>query len=169
MRCVYLLEAWRNRANDASSPTPILTVMDHGPIFRLTYLRVFGLSLTKTRRFRRWWDQMLADWSQSLQGIVCLEASNEELIGRVRRRQGRSNRFQARSDSGAQKFLEDYRRGYDEVLSSIARQGGPEVMTFNTQHQSPDEIATAVLAKLGLAKSSPTTVENQAHILNQGR
>lgn len=169
MRCIYLLGAWSLRANAPSDSSPRLSVMDHGPIFRLTYLKVFGSRLSKTRRFQCWWEQMLSSWSQKLTRIVCLEADNDELIERVRSRQGRSDRFRSRSDSAARAFLEDYRRGYDEVLNSIARLGGPDVLSFNTQRQSPDEIATEVLGNLDILKDRELADSSQPRDARQGR
>ena len=124
-----------------------LTVLDHGPVFRLTRLRVFGPPLVESAAFRAWHERAVARWAALLDAVVWLDAPDDTLRERIETRSQRHH-VKGAADEEQRRFLERYRAGYEEILAELARAGGPERLRFDTSRASPDEIAERLLATL---------------------
>jgi shikimate kinase len=129
-----------------------LTVLDHGPVFRLTRLRVFGPPLVASAAFRAWHERAVARWAALLDAVVWLDAPDDTLLERIETRSQR-HLVKGAVDEEQRRFLERYRAGYEEILAELARAGGPARLRFDTSRASADEIAERLLA--ALAGSGP--------------
>lgn len=122
-----------------------VTVLDHGPIFRLALLHEFGPPLTKDRHYDQWWGEMLAQWASTLSLVIWLDAGNEVLLQRIYAR-GRAHKIKGKSEPEAYAFLVRYRRVYQDIIEKLASLQGPALLCFDTENQSSDQIVDAVLA-----------------------
>ncbi len=147
LRGMIYLSEWHRSLTLPGARHPPLTVLDHGPIFRLVYLREFGPAATQTPRFHAWWQTMLERWAGVLDRIIWLDAPDEVLKHRIRSRKHRSHRFKQMSETEANTFLTGYRRSYDHAMAELARLGGPRVDRFNSNRYSPEEIAEQILTQ----------------------
>lgn len=144
-RSMVYLKAWRQVLGNRSRRSEMVTVMDHGPIFRLALLREFGPEIANTPAFQNWWENVLLEWIAMLDSIIWLDAPDHVLLGRVH---GRSvwHTLKEKPEEEADEFLKRYRKCYGDIVARIAAGGGPQPQCFNTHEMSVDEIADAVLA-----------------------
>lgn len=143
MRSMTYVRAW---PRELSRPTGrAVTVLDHGPLFRLARLRAFGPRITRSTPFERWWERSLGIWSEILDVVVALDAPDEVLVNRIRSRD-ENHRMKTGSRSEAERFLARYRSTYHEILRRL--EGGPRLIRLDTSRNSPDEVVAAACEQL---------------------
>jgi cytidylate kinase len=151
MRSMTYLRAWPRQL----TRTPIdraVTVLDHGPVFRLARLRAFGPRITRSAPFDRWWERSLGIWSGLLDAVIALDAPDAVLVDRIRSR-AQQHRMKAESRSEAESFLKRYRATYQDIIEKL---DGPRLIRVDSSQQSPDEIATSACEQLSrLADAGP--------------
>ena len=141
MRSMTYLRAWPRHLVRSPGAGRAVTVLDHGPVFRLARLRAFGPRITRSAPFEAWWQRSLALWSGLLDAVIALDAPDAVLVDRIRSREQR-HRMKARDRSETERFLEHYRSTYREILHGLG--GGPRLLRVDTSRQSPHEIAEQV-------------------------
>jgi hypothetical protein len=80
---VYLktgLDAFGNQSKNNG----VVTLLDHGPIYRLAFLREFGPEITRSQIYRNWWTDLFKRWMETLDLLILLDAPNEVLMKRIR-------------------------------------------------------------------------------------
>ena len=127
-----------------------LAVFDHGPIFRLARLRSFGPPLVESAAYRRWERQAILRWARLLDAVVWLEAPDTLLAERIDAR-AEPHRMKGGEAGETRRFLERYRASYAALLGELAAAGAPEPIRVDTSRQTPDAIAAALLARLGVS------------------
>ncbi len=147
IRSMVYLKGWHHILGKRSAQADAVTVMDHGPIFRLVILREFGPEITRSRVYRRWWESVLQQWIATLDSIVWLDAPNEILLERVRDRNV-PHALKKKAAEEAQEFLHRYRKCFEYVVTRITESGGPQPQCFDTREMSTVQIADAVLAEV---------------------
>ncbi|MGR8934301.1 MAG: hypothetical protein ACU837_07920 [Gammaproteobacteria bacterium] len=148
LRSMAKLHAWHESLTtrpvraDASA-----VVFDHGPIFRLAQLRQFGPELTKSVAFEQWWENCCRKWLQTLNVVVWLDAPNDVLLERVL---GRGHQYLASGISRQEgyAFLQRYRNIYQHLLALSVTNRHLSLLRFETDRQTPQQIAEEVLAAL---------------------
>jgi hypothetical protein len=148
---VYL-RAWYDALLDRPPDCDVVTVLDHGPIFRLTLLLEFGPEITQSSEYKRWWDKVLSQWVAMLDGVVWLDAPDGVLLERIRSRNV-WHTLKDKPEVEAYEFLRRYRKSYELVVAQISAGGGPQPQYLNTNEASVVEIANAVLANLDMEVS----------------
>jgi deoxyadenosine/deoxycytidine kinase len=134
-------EAIRRRAAGDDA----VTVLDHGPIFRLALLHEFGPPMTKDRHYAQWWSRMLAQWANTLSLVIWLDASDGVLLHRIQTR-NRAHRIKGKSEHDICEFLVRYRSVYRDIIEKLAGLQGPTLLSFDTERQSSEQIVREVLA-----------------------
>jgi len=143
---VYL-KAWHHVLDRQVSNNDMVTVLDHGPIYRLALLRDFGPEITKSQLYERWWDSMLKQWATIMDMVVWLDAPDVVLLERIHTR-SRWHIIKRKSGQEACEFLGRYRTSYEHIISALTAEGGPQVLRFDTDQKSVDQIVDKVLAAL---------------------
>ncbi|MEN8184119.1 MAG: AAA family ATPase [Myxococcota bacterium] len=152
MRSMTYLRAWPRQLTRSGTKQAV-TVLDHGPVFRLARLRAFGPRITRSASFERWWEASLGIWSGLLHAVIALDAPNEVLVDRIRSRE-EAHRIKAESRSEAETFLRRYRAAYHEILEKL--EGGPQLLRVDTSKKSPEQVtATAGELLAQLAGGTP--------------
>ena len=126
-----------------------ITILDQGPIFMLTRLRVLGPENIKRQGFDRWWNGMFKQWSHELDLVIWLDAPDAILLERIHSRNKRHT-VKEESEKDAHEFMARYRTSYEEVISALRANDGPRVVRFDTARQSPGEITDKVLTEFDL-------------------
>lgn len=151
MRSMTYCRAWPRRLATPGGSRAV-TVLDHGPLFRLARLRAFGPPITHGSAFERWWERSIALWGDLLDAVVVLDAPDDVLIERIRTRQER-HRMKGQSSERTEHFLKRYRDTYREILAKLV---GPRVLRVDTHQEGPDEIAARACEELSLlARGAP--------------
>lgn len=121
-------------------------VLDEGPVYMLSRLRVFGGEAIESRTFQKWWRGAISEWADTIDGIVWLDAEDPILADRIRTRD-QPYPVKDVSDSSVRNFLARYRAAFDYVIKELTTGDGPRVFRFVTDGQSSDQIADKILCR----------------------
>lgn len=143
-RSMAYLQAGLQRLEQEAPNNDRVTILDHGPIYRLAFLREFGPEITRSQAYQRWWVDLLEKWTATLDLVVSLDAPDSVLLERIRAR-NTWHVVKNKSDREAIEILRRYRTAFEQTIaeSFTAR---PKLRRFNTSQQSIDEIADEVLS-----------------------
>ena len=122
-------------------------ILDEGPVFTLTRLRVFEAASFQNARFARRWRTALEQWAATLDVVIWLDAPDHVLTQRIRSRP-KAHRVKERSDQAIGEFLARYRQAYRLVLDQMATVNRIKLVEISTATQSADQIAATILAGL---------------------
>jgi O-antigen/teichoic acid export membrane protein len=127
-----------------------VVVLDEGPVFALSWLRVFGHPRIQNGRLESWWRRTLQDWAGILDRVVLLDAPEPVLVSRIRGRQKPHDIFREMSDAQILDLIARYRTAFDGVLGALTTGGRarPEVLTLAAADGSTERLSDAVLAPL---------------------
>ncbi len=122
-------------------------VLDEGPVFLMTWLQAFAHPNGKSRRLRKWSERIVAEWSETLDAIIWLDAPDEVLAERIRYR-AKPHRVKEKNDQEIYDFISCYRTSYEQVVSRLESARGPRVIRISTVENSPERIADEVMAQV---------------------
>lgn len=122
-----------------------LIVLDEGPVFALSWFRVFFPWRDKEPVFSRWRDQALARWGALVDAVVYLDAPDPVLVDRIRRRR-KPHMVKASPRSEICAFVARFRQAFRRVLGDLIRTGAPSLLAYRLIGDEPAEtVATTVL------------------------
>lgn len=124
-----------------------LIVVDQGPIFELTHLRAFGSAQLHSHAYVPWWHGLYQRWARLFKLVVWLDAPDEVLIPRVRRRE-QAHAIKYYSEADARALLARYRHAFTNVMEQLQHRATIPVLSFTTTHMSVEEVAQRLLQKL---------------------
>jgi thymidylate kinase len=122
-----------------------VVVLDEGPVFAFAWFRVVGHACFRDGRRDAWWRDVLAHWATRLDTIVLLDGADALLVDRLRARR-KDHPLKGSSDEELYAFAEAYRRAFDWVVAAMTADGGPRVVTLESNGAPPEHIAERVLA-----------------------
>ena len=146
-RVIYL-RGW-HRILQRPAPEGTIIVLEKGPVLRLAQLRAFGPENIGSRRFERWWASTFNRWAQTLDMVIWLDAPDGILLERVRAKGRRQHTTQTAEERFYKEYLEGLarlRESFEGVFSTLKASGGPSVIRFDTDQESPDQIMEKALA-----------------------
>lgn len=123
-------------------------VLDEGPVFALSWLRVFGHPRLQNGHAEAFWRRSYAAWAAVLDRLVLLDAPEPVLTSRIRGRDKPADVFRRMSDTQIRDLMGNYRSAFERVLAGLADAGGPPPITLTTTETSPARLGDAVLALL---------------------
>lgn len=154
---VYL-EGWQRVLKRKRTGKASAIVLEDGPIFRLALLRESGARNAPNEPFESWWNRMLDRWRSTLDMIVLLDAPDPILFQRIQLSDD-WHRVKGRAEREPPVFLAFAlcRKACSEIIAGLTAKYDPLLLRFDTNRNSPDDISTAVLDKIGSrhAKVSP--------------
>lgn len=134
-----------NGAGASGQRSAPLILMDEGLIFTLAKIRV------ERGYFPRWLDDSrLAPaerWGKVLKMIVWLDAPDEFLIDRIRRRE-KTHRMKFRSAHEIEVFLDRYRAAYESVFERLRGAVDFKILRFDTARHGAEEIASRIVPQI---------------------
>jgi len=133
----------RRRVADAR-----VVVLDEGPVFALSWLRVFGHPRLQNGRAEPWWRATYAVWAVLLDRLVLLDAPEPVLTSRIRGRHKPADVFRQMADGEIRDLVARYRIAFERVLGGLARAGGPPPVMLATTETTPGRLGDAVLELL---------------------
>jgi len=123
----------------------VVTVLDHGPIYRLATLREFGPELTTSQPYTRWWANLFRQWAATLDMIIWLDAPNAILLDRIRGRD-HWHVIKEKCEREAYEFLTRYRTALERLIVRSVTDHQVALLRFDTSQKSADQIVDEVLA-----------------------
>src|SRR5437879_452487 len=114
-----------------------VVVLDEGPVFALSWLRVFGHPRLQNGRAEPWWLATYAVWAALLDRVVLLDAPEPVLTSRIRGRHKPADVFRQMTDTEIRDLVARYRVSFERVLDGLARAGGPPPLTLPPRASLP--------------------------------
>jgi hypothetical protein len=145
-RSMVYLKGWHEHLRREKGNNHSITVLDHGPIYRLALLREFGPEIRKSRGFKDWWESTVSQWGSLLDLVIWLDAPDPILRERVEHRQC-AHQMKGRSQGEVQEFMARYRASYELIIGKMTSQGRTRVLSFDTGREPLSAIAERVLAE----------------------
>lgn len=115
---------------------------DEGPVFAFSKLRVDRQGPDETTI--GWEESFLDRWSDILDGVIFLDASNETLIERIRGRR-KDHRIKFKDDAAIIEFLDRYRAAYYRVIRELKERGDLRAWKFSTDRIPLAEIGSGLI------------------------
>ena len=148
----YLKAGLRIVERQASNNSKVI-IMDHGPIYRLAFLRALGPEITTSQSYMNWWINVLNKWAATLDVLIWLDAPNSILVNRIRKR-NTNHTVKDKHKEEAYKFLTRYRTFLAKIISDYMSDRQVLLLKFNTNQLTVNQIADRVLAKFDSASSA---------------
>lgn len=135
----------------ASESTVVL--LDQGPVYMLSILRRAlsgdGPPSSESRAFEVYWDRILAAWSNRLDYVIVLDASDDLLYGRVHERPT-EHKVKRMSEREASRVFLRSRMSTEPILELLGEHAwSPAIVRFRTDEAGALEIARRVLEEIG--------------------
>lgn len=124
-----------------------IVILDHGPIYRLAFLREFGPAVTTGHTYQRWWRDLLRRWAARLDLVISLDAPNPVLQNRIRARSSWHS-IKDRSELEADEILNRYRTAFERTIAEALTLDHVQLLRFDTSRRSTEEIAAELLQTL---------------------
>lgn len=152
IRSMVYLKAGLNVLGQQASNNGRVTVLDHGPIYRLAFLREFGPEITNSPSYKRWWESMFKEWVTILDMVIWLDAPNDVLWKRIRTRD-RWHMVKNKCEGEAFEFLTRYRASFEQTIAESQMISQIKLLRFDTYQESVELISEKILAALGLVSN----------------
>lgn len=136
-------------ADEATRHRVIL--LDEGPVFALSWLDVF-FRRNGERVPASWRRRVVAEWSDLLDVVVFIDASDITLAQRIRTRE-KDHMVKALPDEEIFGFAAGFRRAFERAIKELAEAGHIFVDSLKTDTGPVDESTAHLLAKLRLRRN----------------
>ena len=123
-----------------------MILLDEGPVFALSWLDVF-FARNGDRVPAAWRQHVVADWSQLLDVVVFIDASDVTLAERIRTRE-KPHMVKDRPDTEIYGFSAGFRKAFDAVIAEFAKGGHLMVDALNTDRIPVEQSASHLMATL---------------------
>lgn len=144
------LEAGLHVLGQQGSKNGLVTLLDHGPIYRLAFLREFGPAITTSQVYKRWWAGLHDQWIATLDMIIWLDAPDAILLERIRARDQRHT-IKEQSEQEACEELARYRTSFEQTIAEPVTDHQVTLHRFDTYQESAEQITSSVLVTFGVA------------------
>ncbi len=144
VKTMIYLNGWSRVLQQQAVGSNVIVLLDHGPIFKLATLYAFGPESRGSEAFKKWWNEMVKQWTGLLDMVIWLDAPNPVLETRINNRDQR-HLVKGKPEPEAREFLERYRKSYEQTLAKMTVHGGPALFQFDTSQTSIEQIAENVL------------------------
>lgn len=143
-----ILNGWSALLHKESDGGNKVIVLDQGPIYLMTEMRLFGPEYLRQKSAERLWQDLYECWAATLDMVVWLDAAEEVLLERIRTRQ-QEHIVKNQSAAVVYEFLGRYRTEYEYILSVLtARKSDLKILKFDTERQGPKDILNQLLSEL---------------------
>lgn len=121
-----------------------VVVLDHGPIYRLAFLRALGPEITTSQFYMNWWVNLINKWMATLDILIWLDAPNAILLDRIRTRDT-MHIIKEKCNDEADEFLTHYRTFLTQTITEFLADNEVLLLQFDTNKETPGQIASQVL------------------------
>ncbi len=144
-RSMAYLKAGLHALGKQAPDNDMVTLLDHGPIYRLAFLREFGPEITASQIYKRWWTRLLTQWIAALDIVIWLDAPDDILLERIRARDQIHSIKEIREEE-AFEYLGSYRTSFEQLIAESGADGQVMLLRFNTHQESVSQIVDKVLS-----------------------
>jgi deoxyadenosine/deoxycytidine kinase len=149
-----ILMGWSSVLQKDAKHCSKVIILDQGPVYLMAEMREFGPEYLRDQKADKLWQSLYYRWANTLDVIVWLDASDANLLERIRTRD-QEHVVKNELASTVFEFLARYRRTYKEIISMLeANTSGLRVLRFDTGRQQPKEIADHLLVEFGCSQQA---------------
>lgn len=141
---VYL-KAWLHVLRQQASNNDRVTILDHGPIYRLAYLRALGPEITTSQLYESWWASLLHQWTATLDIVIWLDAPDAILLERIRTRASK-HAIKEKCEQEAYEYLTHYRTFLAQIIAGSVTDHQVTLLRFDTNQESVEQMVDKILA-----------------------
>ena len=145
IRSMAYLKATLQVLEQQAANNGMVTVLDHGPMYRLAFLRALGPEITTSQRYTKWWRSLLNEWTATIDIVIWLDAPNDILLERIRARDQRLS-IEDKCDQEAYGYLIQYRTFLEDIIAESVTDRRVTLLRFDTNQESVEQIVDEVLA-----------------------
>jgi thymidylate kinase len=145
IKLMVYLRGWSRLLKQQAAQTDGVSLLDHGPLFKLATLHAFGPERLMKQSAEKWWNEMFTRWASTLDMVIWLDAPDAILGQRINERI-QKHAVKGKSEAEVINFLARYRGSYEQVLTRLAAHGGPTLYQFDTSRTPIEQVADEVLA-----------------------
>lgn len=127
-----------------ASNNDAVVVLDHGPIYRLAFLRALGPDITTSQSYMNWWVNLLNKWIATLDMLIWLDAPNAILLDRIRSRHTKHAIKEKCKEEGYE-FLTRYRTFLAQTISDSVSDHRLLLLNFDTSKETIEKIVDKIL------------------------
>jgi hypothetical protein len=143
-----ILNGWSALLHKESDGGNKAIILDQGPIYLMTEMRLFGPEYLRQKSAERLWQDLYECWISTLDMVVWLDAADDVLLERIRTRQ-QEHIVKTQPAAVVYEFLSRYRTEYEFILSILtAKKTDLKVLKFDTGRQGPKDILNQLLSEL---------------------
>jgi hypothetical protein len=143
-----ILNGWSALLHKESDGGNKAIILDQGPIYLMTEMRLFGPEYLRQKSAERLWQNLYECWISTLDMVVWLDAADDVLLERIRTRQ-QEHIVKTQPAAVVYEFLGRYRTEYEFILSILtAKKTDLKVLKFDTGRQGPKDILNQLLSEL---------------------
>jgi len=146
MKRILYLQVLRQMLRQELTKNHSAIVLDEGPVYMLSRMRVLNPNVLGSLSFKKWWHAAIKEWASTLDVIIWLDAQDSTLIRRIRTR-NQPYPISDMSDSSARKFIALYRSAFQCVIAELTIPSGPAVFRFITDQDTTEQIADKILTR----------------------
>ena len=121
IRQMIRVDALRWMLRRMKSRHPMI-LLDEGPVYGISWLDL-TFAERGAKAPARWRRRAVKRWSRLIDSVVFLDATDEELAHRIRRR-GKEHRMQHASNATIRRFANGYRKALADVVAELNNAGG---------------------------------------------
>jgi deoxyadenosine/deoxycytidine kinase len=144
-RSMAYLKAELQVLEQQASNNGTVTILDHGPIYRLAFLRALGPEITKSQIYTSWWASLLNQWLANIDIVIWLDAPNTVLLERIRAR-NTQHTIKEKCEQEAYKYLSHYRTFLEQIIAESVTDRWITLLRFNTNQESVEHMVDKILS-----------------------
>ncbi|MCZ7573215.1 MAG: deoxynucleoside kinase [Ardenticatenaceae bacterium] len=144
-RSMVYLEGWLHVLGQQASNSSMVTILDHGPIYRLAFLRALGPEITTSQLYKRWWASLFNQWAARLDIVIWLDAPNPVLLKRIRTRDSKHT-IREKCEQEAYEYLTHYRTFLAQIIAESVTNHQVTLLRFDTNQESVEQMVDKILA-----------------------
>jgi len=143
-----ILNGWSALLRKQSNFDDKIIILDQGPVYLLTEMRLFGPEYLMQKATERLWQDLYSSWAATLDMIVWLDAADDILLDRIRTRQ-QELIVKSQPAKVVHEYLNRYRTEYKFILSVLtARNPSLKVFQVDTGRQQTQNIVNQFLSEV---------------------
>jgi hypothetical protein len=141
-----ILVGWSSLLRKESRDGNKVIILDQGPVYLLTEMRLFGPEYLRQKVAEEFWQDLFDRWRTTLHMVIWLDAPNDVLLARIRSRQ-QEHIVKAEPAMVVYEFLDRYRVEYEFILSVLtSKKANLQVLRIDTGQQCPQDVANQFLS-----------------------
>jgi thymidylate kinase len=145
-----ILNGWHKELRKEIAKTNKITVIDQGPISFIAHLAVWGPQSLFDSNMQKWWEKVYKSWKHSIDVVVMLDTSDEELKARVNHRP-QDHFLKGESDSQLIYWNSKYRIIYEQIVNNLLSNNQEiRIIRIDSGNNSIDAIINILLHEFGV-------------------